>query len=170
MLNFPDFRRCAAAFAVLLTGLTAQADFTGLTYEVVGTSDVGTTYRVYANFDDATDIAQALYAEAPFAMAITSSAGFYQDPLGALTPVGINPLLYPSFPNLAYDSWITIGQEDSDYPSAVGVVGGAAWNSADILFNTGGDFVVNDGVGGSVFATPDQVQGQPDALGRVLIA
>ena len=30
--------------------------------------------------------------------------------------------------------------------------------------------MVNDGVGGSVFATPDQVQGQPDALGRVLIA
>ncbi len=170
MLNFPNFRRCAAALAVLLTGLTAQADFTGLTYEVVGTSDVGTTYRVYANFDDATDIAQALYAEAPFAMAITSSAGFYQDALGALTPVGINPLLYPTFPNLAYDSWITIGQEDSDYPSAVGVVGGAAWNSADILFNTGGDFMVNDGVGGSVFATPDQVQGQPDALGHVLIA
>ena len=53
MLNFQDFRRCAAALVVLLTGLTAQADFTGLTYEVVGTSDVGTTYRVYANFDDA---------------------------------------------------------------------------------------------------------------------
>ena len=158
------------AVVVAFSCLTAQADFTGLTYELVTTSDVGTTYRVYANFDDATDIVQALYAEAPDAIAITSSAGFYQDEFGGLTPDGINPLLYTAFPDLAYDSWITIGQFDSNFPSPIGSVGGAAWSSASISFENGGDFIVNDGVGGSVYVTPDQIQAQPDAQGQVLLA
>ena len=87
-----------------------------------------------------------------------------------MTPEGINPLLYGAFPNLAYDSWITIGQDDSNFSSPIGSVGGAGWSSASIAFNAGGDFIVNDGVGGSVFVTPDQIQAQPDADGRVLLA
>ncbi|MGB0171615.1 MAG: hypothetical protein ACPF8Y_06510 [Flavobacteriales bacterium] len=170
MPNTSGLRRFLTALVVAFSCFTAQADFTGLTYEVVATSDVGTTYRIYANFDDATDIVQALYAEAPDAIAITSSAGFYQDALGGLTPEGINPLLYGAFPNLAYDSWITIGQDDSNFSSPIGSVGGAGWSSASIAFNAGGDFIVNDGVGGSVFVTPDQIQAQPDADGRVLLA
>ena len=148
----------------------SKADFTGLSYEVVATSDVGTTYRVYANFDDGTDIIQALFAEAPYALSITSTAGFYQDALGGLTPDGIQPVLYGTFPNLAYDSWITLGQEDATIAPSFGVVGGPAWSSAGIAFEAGGDFFVNDGVGGSVYVTPDLVQAQPDAQGRVLLA
>ncbi len=156
--------------AICTMSLVTKADFTGLTYEEVATTGVGTTYRVYANFDNSTDIIQALFAESPYALSITSSAGFYQDPLGGFTPDGIQPLLYPSFPNLAYDSWITLGQEDATVTPAFGVVGGAAWTSASIGFEAGGDFFVNDGVGGSVYVTPDQVQAQPDADGRVLLA
>lgn len=170
MPNISGTRRLLMAFAVAFSCLTVRADFTELTYEVVATSAVGTTYRVYANFDDATDIVQALYAEAPYGIAISSSAGFYQDPFGGLTPEGINPLLYSAFPDLVYDSWITIGQDDSDFPSPVGIVGGAGWSSAALSFEAGGDFSVNDGVGGSVFVTPDQIQAQPDADGRVLLA
>lgn len=170
MPTYSFIRKAFAASFLLLTVFSAQAEFTGLTYEVVATTDVGTTYRVYANFDDPTDIAQALYAEAPDAISITSTAGFYQDVLGAYTPEGINPLLYPAFPNLAYDSWITLGQEDVNLPSNIGAVGGPAWSTAALTFETGGNFVVNDGVGGSVYCTPDQVQGQPDAQGRVLLA
>ena len=108
--------------AVLISfTFVSKADFTGLTSEVVATSDVGTTYRIYANFDDGTDIIQALFAEAPYALSITSTAGFYQDPLGGLTPDGIQPLLYGAFPNLAYDSWITLGQEDATITPSFGV-------------------------------------------------
>lgn len=158
-----------AAF-LLCAVMTVQAAFTGLTYEVVATTDLGTTYRVYANFDDPTDIAQALYAEAPFALSVTSSAGFYQDPLGNFTPDAINPALYGTFTNLPYDSWITLGQEDSNYPSNIGVVGGAGWISGSQAFEGGGNFIVNDGVGGSVYALPEQIQAQPDGNGQVLLA
>ena len=163
-------QRFSLAAFLLFSVLSVKADFTGLTYEVVATTSVGPTYRVYANFDDATDLAQALYAEAPFALSITSAAGFYQDVLGNYTPDAINPLLYPSFPNLIYDSWITLGQDDSTFPSNIGAVGGAGWSSGALSFESGGDFNVNDGVGGSVFATPDQIQAQPDGDGRVLLA
>lgn len=118
-------KRFSLAVLLLVSMLTVKAEFTGLTYEVVATTSVGTTYRVYANFDDATDLAQALYAESPFALSITSSAGFYQDALGNYTPEAINPLLYSSFQNLIYDSWITLGQDDSNFPSPIGSVGGA---------------------------------------------
>lgn len=149
---------------------TAQAGFTGLTYEVVGSSDVGTTYRVYANFDQPGDIMQAVYGETPDGISVTSANGFYQDVFGGFTPTGINPILYPSFPNLAFDSWLTIGQEDNTATDPIAAVGGAAWNSAVIAFEAGGDFVVNDAVGGSVYALPTQDQAIPDAQGRVLIA
>ena len=148
----------------------AQAAFTGLTYEVVETTAIGTTYRVYANFDDTGDIMQAVYAEAPFGIAITSTNGFYQDVFGGFMPTGINPLLYPSFPDLVRDSWLTIGQDDNSASDPIAQVGGAAWNSAVIEFEAGGNFVVNDGVGGSVYALPTQSQSIPDADGKVLIA
>lgn len=169
--------RCAAFASFFFMVPLAKADFTGLSYEVVQVHgpDAGalagmTTYRVYANFNDATDIAQALYAESPFGMDISSSAGFYQDDLGGFTPVSINPLLYGTFQNLPYDSWVTIGQEDSEVPTAASQVGGPGWNSAIIDFEDGGNFFVNDGVGGSVFVTPDQIQSAVDANGQILLA
>lgn len=170
MPKFFNYGRVSALFLLLASALSASADFTGLSYEVHATSGVGTTYRVYANFDDPTDIMQALYCEAPFELSVSSASGFYQDPLGGFLPTGIVPLLYPSFPNLEYDSWLTIGQEDNTIGDPVIQIGGAAWNSAILAFENGGDFFANDGVGGSVFATPDQVQAIPDAEGKVLIA
>ena len=170
MPKFFNTGRTAALLLLLSAALTASAEFTGLTYEVYATSSVGTTYRIYANFDNPTDIMQALYGEAPFELSVSSAAGFYQDPLGGFLPTGINPLLYPSFPNVEFDSWLTIGQEDNTIGDPIVQIGGAAWNSAIVSFENGGDFFVNDGVGGSVFATPDQVQAIPDADGKVLIA
>jgi hypothetical protein len=89
---------------------------------------------------------------------------------GGFTPTGINLILYPSFFNLAFDLWLIIGQEDNTASDPIAAVGGAAWNSAVIAFEAGGDFVVNDAVGGSVYALPTQDQAIPDAQGRVLIA
>ena len=134
-MSFYQFaRRGFLLAAICIMSLVTKADFTGLTYEEVATTAVGTTYRVYANFDNSTDVIQALFAEAPYAMSITSTAGFYQNSLGGFTPGGIQPSLYPSFPNLAYDSWITLGQEDATVTPAFGVVGSAAWTSASIGF------------------------------------
>ena len=64
-------RYVAAVFAVLAS-FGSSAQFTGLTYEEVATSSVGTTYRVYANFADPTDIIQAVYGETPNGISVTS--------------------------------------------------------------------------------------------------
>lgn len=162
------FKRALLGVFLCLSGL-AQAAFTGLTYEVVDNSGVGVTYRIYANFDNSTDIMQAVYGEAPFGLSVTSTEGFYQDAFGGFTPVGINPLLYGTFEDLTRDSWLTIGQEDNSFGDPIASVGGSSWNSAVLNFENGGDFVVNDGVGGSVYALPSQPQAIPDANGQVLI-
>ena len=170
MPNLPSIARLCAALFFVSSAISARAEFTGLTYQVVNNSAIGTTYRIYANFDDATDIAQALFAENPNGMFMSSSAGFYQDAFGNFTPASISPALYGLYPNVALDSWVTIGQEDNTLPSNVSQIGGPAWNSAIVAFEAGGNFAVNDGVGGSVYVTPDQVQAQPDANGQILLA
>lgn len=170
MPNTQRLGRIAALFCAVILSSQVRADFTGLTYEVVATSSVGTTYRVYANFNDATDIMQAVYGETPDGVAVTSAAGFYQDPLGGFLPTGISPLFYPAFPLVQFDSWLTLGQEDNTIGDPCTQIGGPAWNSAIQSFEAGGDFIVNDGVGGSVFVTPDQIQAIPDGNGQVLIA
>lgn len=170
MPKLPSFARFCAVVFFVSSAAFAKAEFTGLTYDVVASTAVGTTYRIYANFDQGTDIAQALFAESPNGMFVNSSAGFYQDAFGGFTPSAISPALYSAFPNVMYDSWVTIGQEDNTLPTAASQIGGPAWNSAIISFENGGDFSVNDGVGGSVFVTPDQVQAQPDANGQILLA
>ena len=165
MPHFPEYRRLLAASMVVTCCLTAKADFTSLSYEVVATTNLGVTYRVYANFDDNTDIMQALYAETPDAIAITSTDGFYQDEFGGFTPVAINTGFFTAYPNLEYDSWLTIGQDNSNFPTNISIAAGPGWNSALASFETlplGGDFAVNDGVGGSIYVTPGQVQGEPD--------
>lgn len=164
------YQRFALALAALVAfSSSAYADFTGLSYEVHATSDLGTTYRVYANFDNSTDILQAIYAEYPNAIDISSGAGFYQDPFGTAFASSINPLLYSAYPNLMYDTWLTVGQEDNTTAQDAATVGGAAWNSAIVDFESGGSFYVNDNVGGSIYVTPDNVNGQSIG-GKVLIA
>lgn len=142
---------------LLCTDIPVRAAFVGLEYDIVATTELGTTYRVYAVFDNPTDMAQAIYGESPNGFFLTSSSGFYQDPLGGFLPVDINPLLYSSFPNLEFDSWLTLNQEDNTIGDPIADVGGAGWTSAKLNFEGGGDFVVSDGVGGSIFSLPSRL-------------
>ena len=162
---------CRVFLVALMTApVASKAAYTHLSYDIVTVSEWGTTYRVYAHFDAPGDIIQALYAEAPNGMMVTSTEGFHQDPSGGFLPIDIDPLSFASEPALEFDSWLTIGQADNTIDPPIAQSFGPAWGSAIVAFENGGDFVVNDNVGGSVFATPDQPQAVPDAQGRVLIA
>ena len=139
--------------------------FTELTYELVGYNTVGTmeTYRVYANFTDPTDQLVAVFGYDEYPLQADVTTGFYQNELGGATPALVNPALFDAFPDLQYDSWITVGGED---------------NTADINqvgidftdFEAGNNLVINNVTGGSVFIYPDlEPTAYPDAEGRVLI-
>ena len=143
------FSACLLALASSL----AWGGFVGVDYETVGESEFGTTYRVYATFDNPTDELVAVYALelAPMVLDVTTS--FYQDPFGGALAQSINPLLFGAFPSLVYDSWFTIGSEDAEGTSEAQQVGMDAYFSS---FEAGGGFTIDSFLGGSWFLIPGQ--------------
>ena len=66
-----------------------------------------TTYRLYMNTAHPTDSHRRV-GDDEFPLSLMPETAFYQNPLGNNNPEGISPLDF-NFPDLAYDSWITIG-------------------------------------------------------------
>ena len=101
--------------------LTAQY---GLEVEVVN-SDIGslvgglgvvdltgyTCYRAYITMANEDDFLSSISGDAVNPTYITTTTDFYHAALGAATPNGINSLLFAVYPELEYDSWVTIGLE-----------------------------------------------------------
>ena len=68
-----------------------------------------TTYQILLHTENETDFVTSVYGNENDPLAISTTTHFYQHVLGGPTPESVNPLLLPVYPNLAYDSWITIG-------------------------------------------------------------
>ena len=91
--------------------------------------------------------------------------------MGSLTADNINPLFFSSFPDLATDSWLTIGIDQA--PAAgegtisTAVAAGDTWG-AD--FEAGGNLEINSFFGGSWFALNNVSNGFAGADNRVLVA
>ena len=144
--------------------------FQGLVYEVVGenTIDAATTYRVYAQFDtDAAVDMTSLFGNSQDPWLTTSTESFYQHPLGADFGGNINPGFYGLFPELEYDSWLTIGASPGDYNAL------AQENMYLYLpeFNLGNDLIIDTEMGAQIFLNPgaSDTQGVPDEEGRLLV-
>jgi len=119
-----------------------------------------TTYRYYVKCLNPADFVSSVSGDVNNPTMVTTTTDFYQDELGGVTPNAISPFLFGTFPDLQYDSWVTIGLSSAPN-SAIGeanvsTVEGSAnpWSSNfDPGFGTpGGDIVINDVVGGSWFA------------------
>ena len=155
------------AALMALASSMALANFVGMEYEAVAETANGTTYRVYATFDNPTDELVAVYALETAPMVVGVSTSFYQDAVGAVLAQTINPAFFGAFPSLQYDSWFTIGSEDSNGTSDVQQVGMDTY-FAD--FEAGGGFTVDTFIGGSWFLLPNQsADAEAGADGRVLI-
>ena len=157
----------------VLLSVPALADVVGIEAEVHATSENGTTYRVYVNFDAVDDELIAIYGtvgeaqNAPLSVLTTTT--FYQEPVASVNYAqDLNPAFIGFFPNLAYDSWFTIGSEDNTGTGGLSSVG-----MTDYLidFNTGSGFTVDTFTGASWFVIPgasaDAIAGDDN---RVLVA
>ena len=163
---FPMKHLFTAALTALMSSM-ALANFVGMEYETVAETANGTTYRVYATFDNPTDELVAVYALETAPMVVGVSTSFYQDAVGAVLAQTINPAFFGAFPSLQYDSWFTIGSEDSNGTSDVQQVGMDEYFAA---FENGGGFTVDTFIGGSWFLLPNQsADAEAGADGRVLI-
>jgi hypothetical protein len=155
------------AALMALASSMALANLVGMEYETVAETANGTTYRVYATFDNPTDELVAVYALETAPMVVGVSTSFYQDAVGAVLAQTINPAFFGAFPSLQYDSWFTIGSSDSNGTSDVQQVGMDDYFAA---FEAGGGFTIDTFIGGSWFLLPNQsADAEAGADGRVLI-
>ncbi|MDG2363459.1 MAG: hypothetical protein P8L80_05095, partial [Flavobacteriales bacterium] len=161
-----------SAIQFLAQDPTGDGLCTGLTYEVISSDPLGTgaaTYRLYANFTDLASEVTAMYGTdlTPWEMIATHPDGFYNDAVGADFGGSVNPLFFAAFPAMEFDSWFTIGAQPGDDDGLNSAFDAALTSMAD--FNSGGDFIVDTFIGGSVFVVPGaNSQGVP-VDGRVLL-
>ena len=108
----------------------------------------------------------------PSIIRLTTTTTFYQDPLGHATATGIMGSLLGFFPDLIYDSWVTIGHAPEDGTPGATVSTIASPNQNWVAsFEAGNDLIMDDLIGGLWYIYNDgNDQGLPDEDGKVLIA
>ena len=116
-----------------------------------------TTYRVYMNMQNATDYLSSCSGDSENPLILESSSGtWYNNPYNSSwNAQGINPLFLPVFPDLAFDSFLTIGAEDATSPAAQHPT--SVWGELDATaaFDSGPGFniLVNGSIGGAWYTT-----------------
>ena len=132
-----------------------------------------TTYRVFVTTPNETDFVSAIAGDEDNPSFLRTSTSFFQSAVGGLTADMINPLFFPAFPELAYDSWLTIGIESAPVPGdgtaavTLAQAEGDTW-AAD--FEAGENLEVNSFFGGSWFTTNLASNGVAGADKKVLVA
>ena len=165
-------RNFLLTFLVSLLAVPAFASVVGVEFEEYATSEYGTTHRVYVTFDSPDDELVAIYGtvgeaqNAPLSFLTTTS--FYNTSLGANYAQDINVAFIAVFPEIEFDSWFTIGSENSSGSGGVSSVGLDSYLQD---FNNGDGFTVNTFTGASWFIIPgssaDAIAGDDN---KVLVA
>ena len=133
----------------------------GILLEVHAEHDEGelaglTTYRMYITTPNDNDIISAVYGDDETPLSIATTTSFYQHPFGSSLGSNNNPLLYAGFPEMEFDSWLTMGLDgpagDNELaPSTIGDLNNG-WISN---FEAGMNILIEDSIGGAMFVTND---------------
>ena len=123
---------------------------------------------------NADDFLSSVYGneDAPFALETTT--GFFNSQFGSTFASGINPAFLGFVPELAGDSWVTIGIESQNVGDEVGISTVEStdqpWVSAFSFGQplSGQNVYMNDATGGAWYVLNNTPNGLPDADGRVL--
>jgi len=80
---------------------------------MVGTTDLTgyNTYRIYVKFASDQDFLTAVYGDVQFPTRIQGGDNFFNSAFGGKDNEGYNPALFAVFPDLEFDSFITIGMD-----------------------------------------------------------
>jgi len=108
------------------------------------------TYRVYLECEDPADKLSAIEGNDNRPLNVSSTTDFYQTSLFSgsanALPNFISPILYSSFPEIVYDSWVTIGIEetaDSEANETEVKLTEDASNPLSSGFASGNDLIIN---------------------------
>jgi len=146
--------------------------------EVVSSPAVGeggTVYRFYVQMQDPTDRMSAVFGNDQFNLTVNAPSGVFNSSFNSgWSAAGINPLFLTSYPDLADDTYATIGLEGP----AAGILGAAdpslVEDSAQPItpfFLTAGETTLESTTltGSSWYVLNTASNGLPDADGRVLV-
>ena len=67
-----------------------------------------TTYRLYLETGHPDDLVTSFTGNGEWGLELNTTGAFYQDIAGGWSAVGQNPALMEMFPNLMYDSYVTV--------------------------------------------------------------
>lgn len=163
---------CAAAQPILVDGDVC------LDVEVVALHNEGplegmTTYRLYATLPGPQDVVTTVFGDVTHPTSLVTTTEWYQDENGGQFPCANNPILFGLFPELEFDSWLTIGiagppvaADGEDCPQVVMSTGSPFATE----FENGQSFAIDDLIGSAWFCVPSNTNGLPDEDGRVLLA
>jgi len=161
---------CLITFSVF-----GQCEAYGLDVDVVMEHTTGdlaglTTYRLYVTTPHTDDFLSAVYGDSDYQLNISSSTSFYQHFAGNFLGSSMNPGFYSSFPELEYDSWVTIGLDEG--PDAGEAPPSLSPSFPFAEFENGGNLEINDAIGGSwfVFDAATTSNGVSGADQRILVA
>jgi hypothetical protein len=118
-----------------------------------------TTYRVYANVDSSSSFVSAVFADEFNPLMIGCNGTIYQADINFNYADEVNPLFFAFYPDLEYDSWLTIGAEDSNGGVDIQDPSDTMAPALEI-FNAGQGFVINDPIGASWFNVSPCLAGQ----------
>ena len=153
-----------ALFAFLsLQNAEANAQFVRIDVEEIDNGGIvpGKTFRVFAVFENSGDILDAVYGEASAPLKITSTKPFYQHPKGGPLSTDIQRYDMSVNPELAFDSWVTIGSEDNYMNALSGFI-----MEFGTFETAGGEISTNNG---AWFVTPDKRQSMAPKSKRILL-
>ena len=149
----------------------------GLVIETVATHTSGelagmTTYRLYISTPNDDDYLSAVFGDDEYPLHINTSTSFYQHIYGSVLGSDMIPDIYPVFPELQYDSWVTIGLDSSPEAGEMApqIIESTemSWTSQ---FEAGGNIDISDVIGGSWFSLDPSgtANAYSDADSRILI-
>ena len=144
----------------ICNGVTcSEYQFQGMAWQIVGTDLVDDdeftwTVDVFTVLNQGERL-DAVAGDVQQPKMVSTSTSFYQNTFGGPTSQSINPALFDTFPDLRYDSFVTIGSLDGDgtpFPENALSDIGIDWNE----FNAGGAISTSDG---TWYITPKDGQG-----------
>ena len=135
------------------------------------------TTRIYFETTNPDDFVSSVSGTAELPTYVTTTSVFYHSALGSATANSINDFLFTGFPDLEYDSWVTIGIDG--VPNALAGeadVSTVQSNENPWVANfepapglSGSNIEIDDNVGGAWYVLYGDANGVPDAEGRVLL-
>jgi len=150
-------------------------DAYGLDVDVVMTHTEGvlagqTTYRLYVTTPHTDDFLSAVYGDVAYNLNISSSTSFYQHAFGEFLGSSMNPGFYSTFPELEYDSWVTIGLDEGPGEGEEAPTLSPSFPFTE--FEDGGNLEINDVNGGAWYVsnTLTTANAFSDENQRILVA